>query len=190
MPVDELTLIENAKAGDKKAFDTLTELYMKKAYSIAYRYTGNDNDARDIVQEGFYKVYINLHRYNPKYPFSAWFFRIVINSSINFSKREKRKRYIFQDVNPKTDINPVDISADTSGNPESKFIKKEIYGLLSKGLKALPEKQKAAIILFDLEGFSQQEVAKILDCPQGSVMSRLFYGRLKLRKYLEKYMKK
>ncbi len=186
---DELQLIEESKAGNRKAFDKLTDLYLKKAYSIAYRYTGNDGDARDIVQEAFYKVYVNLHRYNPKYPFSAWFFRIIINSSINFSKREKRKKFIFQDVNPKTDVNPVEISPDRSGNPESQYIKKEINSLLLKGLEELPEKQKAAIVLFDLEGFSQQEVARILKCPQGSVMSRLFYGRLKLKKYLEKYLK-
>ncbi|MFC1729249.1 RNA polymerase sigma factor [candidate division KSB1 bacterium] len=186
--VDERDLIEKAQAGDRNAFDRLTEVYMKKAYSIAFRYTGNDGDARDVVQESFYKVYINLHRYNPKFPFSSWFFRILINSSINYSKRERRKRYLFQDRNPKSEINPVDETADTTANPEKQYINKEIQVLLHKGLNGLPEKQRSAIILFDLEGFSQQEVAHILKCPQGSVMSRLFYGRRKLRKFLEKFL--
>ncbi len=184
---DEQLLIEKTKGGDSKAFDRLTDLYIKKAYSIAFRYTGNDGDARDIVQESFYKVYVNLHRYNPKFPFSSWFFRILINSSINFSKRERRKRYLFLDRNPKTDVNPVDETVDINSNPEKQFINKEIKRLLHKGLETLPLKQRSAIILFDLEGFSQQEVARILKCPQGSVMSRLFYGRRKLRKFLEKY---
>jgi len=186
--VDEHDLIEKAKSGDNAAFDRLTELYLKKAYSIAYRYTGNDGDARDIVQEAFYKVYVNLHRYNPKFPFSSWFFRILINSSINYSKRERRKRFLFLDRNPKSEINPVDETPDLHANPERQYINKEIQQLLHKGLEALPHKQRSAIILFDLEGFSQQEVAQILKCPQGSVMSRLFYGRRKLRKYLEKYL--
>lgn len=186
--VDELDIIEKAKSGDRNAFDRLTGLYLKKAYSIAFRYTGNDGDARDIVQEAFYKVYVNLHRYNSKFPFSSWFFRILINSSINYSKRERRKRFLFQDRNPKSDVNPVEESPDFSANPEHTYINKEVQKLLRKGLHTLPEKQRSAIILFDLEGFSQQEVAKILKCPQGSVMSRLFYGRRKLRKYLEKYL--
>jgi len=186
--VDERDLIEKAKSGDRAAFDRLTGLYLKKAYSIAFRYTGNDSDSRDIVQEAFYKVYVNLHRYNAKFPFSSWFFRILINSSINFSKRERRKRFLFQERNPKSDVNPVEETADLKANPEKLYISKEIQQLLHKGLLALPEKQRSAIILFDLEGFSQQEVAGILKCPQGSVMSRLFYGRRKLRKYLEKYL--
>jgi len=186
--VDEHELIAQAQSGEKSAFDRLTELYMKKAYSIAFRYTGSDVDARDIVQEAFYKVYVNLHRYNPKFPFSSWFFRILINSSINYSKRERRKRFLFQERNPKSDLNPIEETADGTGNPEKQYINREIQSLLHKGLSSLPEKQRSAILLFDLEGFSQQEVAQILKCPQGSVMSRLFYGRRKLRKFLEKYL--
>ena len=188
MSVDERLLIEKAKKGDRSAFDKLTELYIEKAYSIAFRYTGNEGDTRDIVQEAFYKVYVNLHRYNPKFPFSAWFFRILVNSSINYAKRQRRKRFIFQEGNPKSDINPIDVTADTENNPEKKYINKEVHQLIQRGLKLLPEKQRSAIILFDFEGFSQQEVAVILKCPQGSVMSRLFYGRRKLRKFLEKYL--
>ena len=188
MSVDERLLIEKSLSGDRKAFDKLTEMYIEKAFSIAFRYTGNEIDTRDIVQEAFYKVYVNLHRYDPKFPFSAWFFRIVINSSINFSKRQKRKRFIFQEGNPKSDVNPVEKSASTDNNPEKEFIHKEVKNLIRKGLMSLPEKQRSAIILFDLEGFSQLEVATILKCPQGSVMSRLFYGRRKLKIFLEKYL--
>lgn len=186
MNADEQALILKAKDGDRKAFDVLTEMYIKKAFAVAFRYTGNESDARDIVQEGFYKVFVNLHRYDPKYPFSAWFFRILINSSINYSKKEKRKRNLFQENSPNSDINPVDITPDRAGTPEDDLLNNELKDVLRKGLDTLPAKQRSAIVLFDLEGFSQQEVAEILGCPQGSVMSRLFYGRQKLKKYLEK----
>ena len=188
LTVDERELIEKAKNGDRKAFDRITEMYLDKAFSIAFRYTGNEIDTRDIVQEAFYKVYVNLHRYDSKYPFSAWFFRILINSSINFSKRQRRKRFLFQEGNPKSDVNPIEKSPDVESNPEKEFINNEIKDLISKGLMSLPEKQRSAIVLFDLEGFSQIEVAEILKCPQGSVMSRLFYGRRKLKIFLEKYL--
>jgi RNA polymerase sigma-70 factor (ECF subfamily) len=163
-------------------------MYIDKAFSIAFRYAGNDTDTRDIVQETFYKVFVNLHRYDAKFPFSAWFFRILVNTSINFSKRQRRKRTIFQESNPQSEIDPLEKTIDFEDNPEKKYITREINELLHKGLNKLPEKQRSAIILFDLEGFSQQEVAEILRCPQGSVMSRLFYGRRRLRKYLEKYL--
>jgi RNA polymerase sigma-70 factor (ECF subfamily) len=188
LTVEERELIERAQKGDRKAFDRLTELYVDKAFSIAFRYIGNDADARDIVQETFYKVFVNLYRYDSKYPFSAWFFRILVNSSINFSKRQRRKRIIFQESNPQSEIDPLEKAIDLEDNPERKYIMQEINELLRKGLETLPEKQRSAIILFDLEGFSQQEVAKILRCPQGSVMSRLFYGRRKMRRFLEKYL--
>ncbi len=185
---DERSLIEQAKNGDRDAFDRLTELYIDKAYSIAFGYTGNASDTRDIIQEVFYKVYTNLHRFDLRYPFSAWLFRIVINSSINFSKRRKRKRIMFLERIPKSDVNPLEFTVASSSNPEKEFINEEMRELLRKGLQKLPEKQRSAIILFDIEGFSQEEVSTILKCPQGSVMSRIFYGRRKLRKYLEKYI--
>ncbi len=188
MPDDERSLIEQAKNGDGKAFDRLTEMYMDKAFSVAYSYTGNTTDAHDIVQDVFYKVFTNLHRFNLKYPFTSWFYRIVINSSINFSKRRRRKRTIFLERNPKSDMEPLEFSAVSDSNPEKELINEEMRRLLYDGLKKLPEKQRSAVILFDIEGFSQDEVAAILKCPQGSVMSRIFYGRRKLRKFLEKYL--
>lgn len=89
---------------------------------------------------------------------------------------------------PKSDVNPLELTVASSSNPEKDFINEEMRKLLWKGLQKLPEKQRSAIILFDIEGFSQEKVSAILKCPQGSVMSRIFYGRRKLRKYLEKYI--
>jgi RNA polymerase sigma-70 factor (ECF subfamily) len=187
VPDDERALIEQAKYGDRKAFDRLTKMYLDKAFSIAYSYAGNAADAHDIVQEVFYKVFINLHRFDLNYPFTSWFYRIVTNSSINFSKRRRRKRVMFLERNPKSDMEPLEYLAVSGSNPEKELINEEMRRLLYDGLKKLPEKQRSAIILFDIEGFSQDEVAEILKCPQGSVMSRVFYGRKKMRKLLEKY---
>ena len=186
------TLIEDIKKGDDKAFDKLVLMYMKKAYSVAFRYMRNDGDSQDMVQEAFLKVYINIDSYNKKYNFSSWFYRILINCCINALKKRNRRRFLLDswEKDKTLDIEKLEIGKDNSiRNPEEDLIKKERNKIIMEGVYALPEKQRDILMLYDIEGFSQHEISDILNIPLGSVMSRLFYGRKRLKKYLKKVLK-
>ena len=186
------TLIEDIKKGDDKAFDELVLMYMKKAYSVAFRFMRNDGDSQDMVQEAFLKVYINIDSYNKKYNFSSWFYRILINCCINALKKRNRRRFLLDswEKDKTLDIEKLEIGKDNSiRNPEEDLIKKERNKIIMEGVYALPEKQRDILMLYDIEGFSQHEISDILNIPLGSVMSRLFYGRKRLKKYLRKVLK-
>lgn len=185
-------LIEDIKNKDDKAFDELVLMYMKKAYSVAFRFMRNDGDAQDMVQEAFLKVYINIGSYNKKYNFSSWFYRILINCCINALKKRSRRRFLLDswEKDKTLEIEKLEIGKDNSiRDPEEDLIRKEKNKIIMDGVYALPEKQRDILMLYDIEGFSQNEISDILNIPLGSVMSRLFYGRKRLKKYLKKVLK-
>ena len=187
MHESERALIRQIRAGDREAFEDLTQLYIKRAFSTALRFTRNEADAKDMVQEAFVKAYVNLHTYDEHYGFASWFFKILVNSCLNFLKREKRRRLLFDSWKrtPDADFERLEERhASESLNPEDVYLQNERTEAIMRALDRLPEKQRLAIVLYDLEGFSQQEVAGILECPLGSVMSRIYYGRRKLAQYL------
>jgi len=190
---DEKKLLKRVKSGDRRAFDEIIMLYMRRAYSVAFRFTNQDEDAYDMVQDAFMRTYSNIQGYNEDYPFSTWFFRILVNNCINFIKREKRRKFVFDSWrnSNNNDFEKFENRKEVfSENPEDEYLKEERFRHLWSGINKLPEKQRDAIILYDLEGFTQQEVAEILGCPVGSVMSRIYYGRQKLKKHLKSYMEK
>ena len=185
---DEHSLIRDAKKGDEKAFDKLVHLYMKKAYAVAFRYMRNDQDTQDMVQEAFLKSYINIKNFDERYKFSSWFFRILVNCCINVLKRESKKSFLFDSPGKdgEYEIEKQAIDKQTlKYNPENDLIKKEKRRIVLEGVHSLPQKQRDVLLLYDIEGFSQYEVSEMLDIPRGSVMSRLFYGRKKLKEYLK-----
>ena len=179
----EKILVRKAKGGDNRAFDELVSIYLHKSFSVALRYTNSEEDAKDMVQETLLKVYKNIHRFDEKYPFSPWYFRILINNSINFLKKAKIKRKAEEFINQESKSNTESEAGTIS--PEEGLIKDEKALIIRKSLEQIPEKQRSAIILHDIEGFTQEDTAKMLGCPVGSVMSRLFYGRKKLKKILK-----
>ena len=188
---EENKLIENIKKGDNRAFDKLVQMYMKRAYSVAFRYMQKDEDAQDMVQEAFIKVYINIDKFNENYGFSSWFYRILINCCINALKRRQKSGSLTYPWEKDKEIGVDDNIGDlnVTKDPEEDLILKEKNRIIMDGINSLPSKQKDVLILYDIEGFDQREISNILNIPVGSVMSRLFYGRKKLKKYLEKFLK-
>jgi len=179
----EKKLIAKAKEGDNRAFDELVSHYLEKSFSVAYRYTNTEEDAKDMIQETLLKVFKNIHRFNEKYPFSSWYFKILINNCINFLKKVKIKRKSENIMLQDSDFHNENDTDSLS--PENGFIKREKTLIIREGLQHINEKQRSALILHDIEGFTQEETAEILGCPVGSVMSRLYYGRKKLKKILK-----
>ena len=186
-PDSDRDLIVRFRAGDTTAFDSLVQRYMRRALATALRYTHRESDAQDMVQEAFLKAYTHFDQFDDSCSFSSWFFRILINHCLNWLKREKRRRVLFDSWRAGSELDFQQLEERISSGtrtPEQELIRQERQHTIWQALNKLPGKQRDAIILYDLENFSQQEIADILQCPVGSVMSRIYYGRQKLQKYL------
>jgi len=167
--------------------DQLSRLYLDRVYGFALHLTQNSRDAEELVQEAFVELFRSLHRYDASRTFSTWFFQIIVH---RFQKLQ-RKRRLLSRVFPffsKTPVDP-DSFADSGDSPELALTRKEEKEILLRSIGKLPAEQRLVITLYDLEGLPQKEIAEILSVPVGTVMSRLHYGRLKLKELLEPYFK-
>jgi RNA polymerase sigma-70 factor (ECF subfamily) len=194
-------LVGRIARGGRDEFEELGRRYLKKAYSIALRMTRNQDDAWDLAQDALVEIHRSAGTFDRRYSFSSWFYRIVVNKTLNFLKREKLRSGAFAGGMEDKFLGTKGVSikggdpADpddhyTSGtlveesNPERDYQESELRELIREALESLSPEQRTVVILFDLEGFSHREIAQIMDCPEGTVMSRLHYGRLKLREQL------
>ena len=188
---EERGLMERAKAGDARAFDEMTRRYSEKAYSVAYQMLASHDDARDLVQDAFFEVFRTLERFNTQYRFSTWLYRILINKCINYRKRESRRRmFSFSDYGTRNGSTGQQFLVanlpSSEKNPHEVLENEELRRSIMSALDSLSERHRTVVVLFDLEGLSHKEIAEILQCPEGTVMSRLHHGRLKLKRVLSK----
>lgn len=188
---EERRLMERAKAGDGPAFDEMTRRYSEKAYSVAYQMLASHDDARDLVQDAFFEVFRTLERFNTQYRFSTWLYRILINKCINYRKREARRRmFSFSDYGTRNGSTGQQFLVanlpSSEKTPHEVLENDELRRSITAALDTLSERHRTVVVLFDLEGLSHKEIAEILQCPEGTVMSRLHHGRLKLKRVLSK----
>lgn len=184
---DERGLIERMRSGDESGFNSLIAHYMQKSYGLAFRMMGNDADTREMIQEACIKSYKKLHQFDPDCLFGPWFLRIVVNTCLNQLKRNKLRSFFSLSDPESIDIESFEQKSTDVANPEEQAIANERVRIIEKALLKVPLKQRVALILYDIEGYNQKEVADILGCPVGSVMSRVYYGRKRLKTILQKY---
>jgi RNA polymerase sigma-70 factor (ECF subfamily) len=175
----------------KKEFEELALPHIDSLYNFALKLTGNVTEAEDLVQETYLKAYRFFHKYKKNTYIKAWLFRILKNTFINIYRRKKKEP-------EKIDFNSVEKFIDQLTDTNSSIFKDDISNDMLKDIlndevklavDALPEEFRTVILLFDIEGFSYQEIAGILGCPVGTVMSRLHRGRKILYKNLTDYAK-
>ena len=185
-PVSEKTdeqLVDDFKNGDEKAFVTIINRYKTRLTRLAWSVVRNEDDAMDIVQDSFIKVYRKLHSFRGASKLYTWLYRIVMNHAIDYV----RKR-------PNATIIPVDEmlreppEKDKSNRPDYHLLNEELHQKIFEAVDKLPEKQKRVVLLREVEDLSYNEIADVLGCSVGTVMSRLFYAREKLRTLLEPYV--
>ena len=179
--MDETELISKFKKGDKSAFRQLVEKYQDPVINASYRFLRNKEEAEEISQEVFLKVYLSASSYQPKTKFSTWLFKIVVNSCLN-KLRDKKK---FPTL-PLEEDSPAPIE----NQPDKTLERQELLRLVKEAIDSLPENQKTVIILKQYEEFSYQDIAKILDCSVSAVESRLFRAKESLKKKLAGHIKK
>lgn len=165
----EIALIERCKKGDRVALAELLEHYQKPVYNAAYRILGNPDDAADVTQIVFLKAFENIGRYNPKYKFFSWIYRIAVNESINLNKRSSRTQSL------------EDRDVVARGGPDTAAEAGDLSRGIQEGLMRLSEGYRTVIVLRHFSGFSYREIGDILQIPEKTVKSRLFSARRLMR---------
>jgi len=174
-------LAAQAMSGRISAFKELVERYQRRAYLYALGMVYNPDDASDLSQEAFVRVHKHLKRFDRKYPFKVWFFHILANLCKNHIRQRKTREKVIVGSSDEHDM-----AVPISNNPESIFDRTELQAQVWTAIEQLPEKFREIIILSHFQELSYDQMAEVLEIPRGSVMSRLYYARLKLREILEK----
>jgi RNA polymerase sigma-70 factor (ECF subfamily) len=184
LDLNENQLIKKCIDGDIDAFEKLIDKYKQTAYNIALGIVKNPDDAMDVSQEALIKVYRYIKNFNQKSSFSTWLYRIVMNTCLDYMKKNEKNKVI--PINDEI-INREDTYIDS--NPQKILDKKIETKQIRDAIDKLPSIQKTAIILRDIQGFSYEEIANITECSIGTVKSRIKRGREKLKEILKQSMK-
>ena len=175
-------LLDRFAAGDRAALDELFRRYRLAAYRVAYRLLGNEADALDAVQEGFVKALTHLHGFQGRSSFKTWLLRVVSNASLDLGRQRGRREALSLDATPADEASsPRLLSADEAGRGLERA---DLRTLLDQALGTLSDVQRQTFVLHADAGLSYREVADTLGISIGTVMSRLFYARQKLRAWL------
>lgn len=179
----EADFIEKLKVGDTEAFDKLITTYTDDIYKLLIRITGNCEEACDLTQETFLRALKGIKNFRGKSSLKTWLFRIAINASNSrFRWWQKRGAFVLSFESKEVDLRK--LTSKELENPEETTLQKERDKLLIEALMKLPKDFRNAVILRDIEGFSYEEIAEILQVNLGTVKSRIARGREELRKYL------
>jgi len=175
-----------ALKGDQRAFAEIVDLYKDKLYHLAYRMSGNRQEAEDVVQETFLRVFRSLDRYDANQKFSTWIYRIATNLCID-RLRKRRAVYSLDAESPDRDgLDGYAMLPSDDRTPESELLLSETQRLIHEAIATLPVKYKSVMILRYLQDLSLQEISDVLDMPVTTIKTRVHRGREFLRKKLER----
>ncbi len=171
-------LVERVQNGDKHAFDLLVIKYQRKLARLLSHFIRDAAEVEDVTQEAFIKAYRALPSFRGDSAFYTWLYRIGINTAKNFLVSQGRKVPTIEGINNEDAEDFEDNSLLKEVNtPESELMSKQIAQTVSKSLDALPEELRSAIVLREIDGLSYEEIATIMNCPVGTVRSRIFRAR-------------
>ncbi|SHJ69295.1 RNA polymerase sigma-70 factor, ECF subfamily [Geosporobacter subterraneus DSM 17957] len=182
---DEQELMKGYRNGDPVAFEKLVKLYEKKIYHIAYSMLGDRDDALDITQEVFIKVYKSAVGFKGSAVFATWVCRITVNACIDFIRKKGRHKYYYLDRELETTGGCTKIEImDPSKTPEEVMDVKELGSIVIDAIKELPTDQRNIIIMRDIHALSYHEISRTLNCSLSVVKNRLHRGRSALKQKL------
>ena len=175
--MEESRLIKRASGGDAAAFNSLMSMHEKRMYAVALRMCGNPEDAQDCLQEAMIRIYRSISGFKAQSSFSTWIYRITMNACLDELRRRKNRPGASLDDMLEAGWAPT--SPDDT--PERHALRSEVRRTLRDFIGELPEDMRAAVVLRDIEGFSYEEIAGMLDTNVGTIKSRISRGREKLR---------
>jgi len=186
--VDE-ELVSRAQRGDRRAFDLLVLKYQQKVAGLISRYVRDPSETLDVVQEAFLKAYRALPSFRGESAFYTWLYRIAINTVKNHLVAQGR-RPPGEDIEAESAVQMESgVRLQEIGTPESHVLTEEIAQTVKQALEELPDDLRTAIVLRELEGLTYEEIASAMDCPIGTVRSRIFRARESIDKRLQPLLK-
>jgi RNA polymerase sigma-70 factor, ECF subfamily len=180
-------VIERARAGDARAFEQIIDHYERRVISTAWRMLGNREDARDAAQEVFLRAYKYLGSFNPERDFSGWVYRITVNVCHDVARKRGRADQ-FKSLEAELELGRFE-TLSSGENIEQAAIHSQEQEMIARALSALSKKERAAIVLRDLEGLPTEEVARILGSSQATVRSQVASARAKIKQYRDRVLK-
>jgi len=172
LTLNEEDLIRGLKAGDASTFKKLFDDYSSLVFNVALRMLQNKEDAEDVTQDVFIQALKSFKEFRGESKLSTWFYRIAVNTSLNFQRKKKRERWLSLDFGWDESDDPREV-ASADANPQDNMERNEIELVVQKAINSLPKRQRAALILYYYEGLSYDEISKVLGVSISSVESRL-----------------
>ncbi len=188
----DLELVERVQGGDTQSFETLVRRYQSRVYNQVCRMVRDREDAADLTQEVFLKVYGSLNRFRGQASFQTWLYRVTMNLCVDRHRRGQRAPQITASLDAPMDTDDGEVDrdvADWNDNPEGDLLTVELKRKVREAVMQLSDKLRAVVVLHDLQGCSYEEIAAALDIPLGTVKSRLFNARAALRELLNEYVR-
>jgi RNA polymerase sigma-70 factor (ECF subfamily) len=184
-------LVSRALEGDLPAFEKLVARYQNKLIGYSARMLGDQDEAEDVAQEVFIKAYRSLDSFRGDAQFSTWIYRIATNlciDRIRARKRRPQQAYSLDEPMDKDEDKGGREIADLSAEPTREVERDELRRRVREVMNEMPEKMRTILIMCDMQGMAYEEIAKVLDCPIGTVKSRLFHARADLGRRLRPYI--
>ncbi len=186
MSDEQLLLL--ARGGDEASFNTLVGRWQGPLYSLAYRFLGHPEEARDVCQETFLRVYRQAGRFRDDAKFSTWLYQIALNLCRDIVRRRKRWDRIvvpFPKHRREEGDADMDLAVETGADAETSAIRRSERQRLRSALATLPSEQREVVVMKEFQGLKFREIADILGCPESTVKSRMYYGLAALRTAIE-----
>jgi RNA polymerase sigma-70 factor, ECF subfamily len=183
---DDAELVRRCQAGDSSAFDELVIRYRSKVFTMVYGMIQNEQDAWDLAQEGFLKAWRSIHRFKGQSSFYTWLYRIMTNVTIDSLRRKGiHGETEFDDRIAPANVEPGSRTTPSAGPmPHKKLEQIEIRQRIDEAIRKLSPEHRAVVVMKEIQDLQYNEIAEILNCSLGTVMSRLFYARKKLQTLL------
>jgi len=189
--IDDLTLVSRCKEGDQQAFRLLVKRYERKVFQVAYAMVKDREEALDISQEAFLKVHRYLGDFKGDSSFYTWLYRITRNLAVDRIRSRRGESVAFDEKVAQDEAELGDagfLSTRLGTNPQKSTLRRELAEKITEALQQIPEKHREILVLREVEGLSYEDLARVLEIPKGTVMSRLFHARAKMQKLLEDYL--
>jgi len=189
MSDEERDLVLQAQEGNRWAFEKLVHKYDKRVLALAFQLVGNKQDAEDIYQEAFMRVYHKINRFRFESDFYTWLYRIVVNCAISYRKKRNRHRHQSIEQTGARENGWQCIPADPGASPDTLVSNVELIEQIQSNLETLPLMQRVVFILRFFQDFKIKDIAEIIGCSEGTVKNYLFRSTQKMRRNLSPYVK-
>ncbi len=181
--MEEKEFVTKIKQGDDSAFEQLVRKYQNYIFRLAFSMVKDEEDAKELTQEVFIKVYTSIQGFSGRSSLSTWLYRITYNLCLDYLKKNRKKKLLTQSLDDSENIELLSLKADTQ-TPEEALEAAEIRADIKEGLRTLPQEQRILIEFKDVLGLSYEEILEVTGLKSGTLKSRLFRGRLTLKNYL------